>query len=64
MCIYHSIFIHSIVDGQLVCFHILAIVNDAPKNTGMHIFFETVFFPDVYPGVRLLVYMVALSLVF
>ena len=26
--------------------------------------FETVFFPDIYPGVGLLVYMVALSLVF
>ena len=41
---YHIFFTHSSVHRHLGCFHVLAVVNSAAVNTGVHVSFSVVVF--------------------
>ena len=47
---YHSFFIRSLVDRHLGCFHVLAVVNSAAVNTGVHVSFSIMFFLGYMPS--------------
>ena len=46
---YHIFFTHSSVDGHLGCFHVLAIVNSAAVNIGVHVSFWIMVFSGYMP---------------
>ena len=60
MC--HIFFIHSYANVHLGCFHVLAIVNSAAMNIGVHVSFGAMLFSGL--GLGLQSHMVALFLVF
>ena len=64
MYIYHIFFIHSSVDEHLGRFRVLAVVNSAAVNIGVHVSFRSCSSLDICPGVGLQGHMVALVLVF
>ena len=43
ICIYQILFIHSFIDGQLVYFHLLTIVNISEMNISVQIFLQDTF---------------------
>ena len=56
----HIHYIYSSVDGYLGCLYVLAVINNAAMNTGVHISFQIRVFPDTCTGVGLLDYMATL----
>ena len=46
---YHNFFIHSSVDGHLHCFHVLASVNCAAMNNGIHVSLSILVFSGYMP---------------
>ena len=46
---YHILFIHSSVSGHLGCFYVLAVVNSAAVNIGVHVSFRIVIFSGYMP---------------
>ena len=61
---YHNLSIHSSVNEHLGCFHVLAIVNNAAVNIGIHIPFWIIVFSRYIPGVELLDHMGTLFFIF
>ena len=51
----HSFLIHSSADGHLGCFHVLAIINSAVMNIGVHMSLSDLVSPVCMPGVYALV---------
>ena len=47
---YHNFFIHSSVNGHLGCFYVLAVVNSAAMNIGVHVFFSAMVFSEHRPS--------------
>ena len=66
VCVHLIFFTHSSASGHFGCFYVLAIINSAAVNTGVHVSFwiRVFIFLDICPGVELQDGMVVLFLVF
>ena len=45
-----QLLIHSSADGHIGCFHILAIINRAAMNIGVHVSFSVMIFSGYMPS--------------
>ena len=63
---HHSFFIHSSVNGHLGCFRVLALVDSAAVNNGIHVPFSVLVSSGYMPmsGIAGSYHMVVLFLVF
>ena len=61
---YHSFLIHSSADGHLDCLHVLAIINSAVMNIGVHVSLSIVVSSVCMPSLGLLGRMAVLFPVF
>ena len=61
---YHSFVVHSSADGHLGCFPVLAIVNSAAMNIGIHVTLSIMAFSGYIPKLGFLGHIVVLFLVF
>ena len=61
---YHSFLIHSSADGHLGCFHVLAIINSAVMNIGVHVSLSDLVSLVCMPAVGLLGHIAVLFPVF
>ena len=61
---YHSFLIHSSADGHLGCFHVLAMINSAVMNSGVHVSLSILVSSVCMPAVGLLGRMAVLVPVF
>ena len=51
LCVHHIFFVHAPVIGHLGCFHVLAIVNSAAVNSGVHVPFQIKVFSGHMPSI-------------
>ena len=61
---YHSFLIHLSADGHLGCFHVLAMINSAAMNIGVHVSLSDLVSLVCMPRVGLLGHMAVLFPVF
>ena len=61
---YHNFLIHSCADGHLGCFHVLAIINRATMNIGVHVSLSILVSSVCMPAVGLVGHMAVLFRVF
>ena len=47
---YQNFFIHSSIDAHLGCFHVLAVVNSAAVNIGVHVSLSIMVFSGYMPS--------------